>query len=221
MSTLNLSDIERLKNHPDTKSALIQYEYNVLGLEESYSSFVERINSEIDNIIQKLEAASNYYQTACEDSLTYYICSCLQQRSINAEHGSYSNGETDLKVSYGSYKWIAEAKWFRQYENAYEGMRQLVTRYISGRGSSNHGAVILYNKTSNSAEKIKTLQNNYSEMGAEFKNIQVTAVVPGSFEFTTTHTHSSGENIVVRHRLVLLHHNPEDKSGRKSKIDEK
>lgn len=215
--TLTIADLERMKSHPDTMSPLIEYECTVTGIPQLYEDFVARINEEINSIIKRLEESRDYYNKLSEDALTKIICDMLKSKSIKASHGEYSSGETDLHITHGPYTWIGEAKWWNADANAYEGMRQLVTRYSSGRRESNNGAVLLYNNTSNSTEKIRRLRENYSSMSSEFPDIEVTEEPEGTFEFTTEHTHNSGQKIIVRHKLVLLHHNPNDKSARNRK----
>jgi hypothetical protein len=215
MTTLNLNDLNRLQSHPETKSCVIEYIGKTLGIYEEYAVFVLRINSEIDSIISKMELGKNYYNTHLEDAITNTICLMLQQKSISAEHGRYSSGETDLSVMHGPNQWIAEAKWWNQDENALEGMRQLSTRYASGGDNACAGGVLLYNRTGNLSDKIERLKELYSKRGWEFLEINVSPCKTSSFAFITEHKNaSSGLNYEVRHRALNFYHNPQDKSAR-------
>lgn len=216
---LTLADVERMKNHPNTKSCIIEYETDVTGKPQPYSDFVTRINDELDAVVSKLEQARDYYNKQSEDFLTNFICGLLQQKSINATHGDYSSGETDLKITHGPYEWIGEAKWWEQDENAFEGMRQLSERYSCGsnNGKSN-GGILLYNRTGNAADKLERLQSLYMSKGAEFSNIKVSSDNKCSLSFNTEHHHSaSGLPYSVRHKLINLYHVPTDKSARNRK----
>jgi hypothetical protein len=215
MTTLSLNDLNNLQSHPESKSCVIEYKGKVLGIYEEYAVFVLRINSEIDSIISKMELGKNYYNTNSEDAITNTICMMLQQKSISAEHGRYSSGETDLSVMHGSNHWIAEAKWWRQNENALEGMRQLSTRYANGGDNACAGGVLLYNSTGNLSDKIDRLKEIYSKKGGEFLEIKVLPCKESSFAFITVHKNaSSGLNYEVRHRALNFYHNPKDKSAR-------
>jgi len=90
MTTLSLHDLNNLKLHPESKSCIVEYEAKVFGNYEEHSAFVQRITSEIDSIISKLESARNYYNKQPEDTITHTICMLLQQKSIDAHHGEYS-----------------------------------------------------------------------------------------------------------------------------------
>lgn len=207
MTTLSLHDLENLKRHPESKSVIAEYEARALGLYESYSDFVQRVNDEIDSVIRKMESARNYYKNQPEDAITHYICTMLQQKSMNASHGKYASGETDLTVEHGENLWIGEAKWWNQDENALEGMRQLSTRYATGGDLASSGGVLLYNKTGNLSEKIARLRAKYEAMQCEFTDIEVVDCPKSTFAFKTAHKNpASGLSYEVRHRSINLYH---------------
>lgn len=215
MFNLTLNDLSNLERHPDSKSCIIEYKAKAMGQFEDYESFVKRINSEIDNIIQMLESSRDYYNKLSEDAITNTICMMLKQKSINASHGQYQSGETDLTVKHGPNLWIGEAKWWGQDESAFEGMRQLSTRYATGGDNANSGGVLLYNKTSNLRQKFDRLKGLYSGKSDEFHEIEVNVCTASNFAFHTEHTsQTSGDRYKVRHIVLNLHHAPQDKSAR-------
>ncbi len=215
MSTLTLHDLNNLQAHPESRSCVTEYKARALGVYEEYSEFVQRINREIDSIIRKMESARDYYKDMTEDGITYFICMMLQQKSMLASHGKYSSGETDLTVEHGPNLWIAEAKWWKQDENALEGMRQLSTRYTTGSDNANAGSVLLYNSTGNLADKVDRLKQIYAQKGDEFPEIEIKPCDISTSAFKTQHKNSSsGLNYEVRHRALNFYHNPQDKSAK-------
>lgn len=216
---ISLQDIDRMAQHPQYQSMIFEWQYKVMGIEQSYSDFADRIESEIESIVLDIESNRPYYTESEEDQISSHIVSMLKQKCIDATHGSFYAGSTDILVKHGSCQWIGEAKWHRSDDNILEGMRQLSTRYSSGSDKCCRGGMIIYNNTSNVNEKITRLKKHWENNGGnEYVNMKVLTCLKSSSSFLTTHVHcSSGLSYLVRHRWISLHHDPQDKSAKAKK----
>lgn len=97
----------------------------------SYDDFVDLLYDEIQRHIEKLECDAEQLQSLDEDSLTGNIIRMLNAgQTFKASGQTYQGGAVDLTVEFQGHKWIAEAKKLTSNEKVFEGLLQLLTRYV-------------------------------------------------------------------------------------------
>lgn len=189
--------------------------YSVLNNVE----FVEALYDELDSIIVEIERNRQARQDDSEDRLTLEIVTCLNQLGYLAEHNAQSGGNVDITVSHylEDFRWLGEAKWFNNVGDMREGMLQLVTRYAIGSPSQDQGGLVGYLKRPNASKCMGDWNKELQTMGLKELQLDDCQRRP-QIAFYSRHLHeTSGLPYRVRHVCVMLHHDPQDKSGRRSK----
>lgn len=178
---------------------------------ETEEAFVVRLNREIDSIVSELERSAVYTFDEPEEELSNRMISLLRRAGYNASAETDHRGHVDLIVEGGRrWTWLAECKIHGAYEELREGLRQLLTRYSTGR--SPFGSFIVFIKNMKGGEVVDKWRGVvrderlegflYDEDDAE------------RFCFRTSHTHAtSGSEYHVRHVGVMLYYSPQDKSA--------
>jgi hypothetical protein len=185
-------------------------------LAETYDEFIQVLYKDIDKIIYQLQENPELLQNDTEDRLTLSIVNRLCCMGYNASHESKIGGHVDLAVKKGNFIWIGESKIHHDYEYLWQGFQQLTTRYSTGDDNQSDGGLLIYIRTENAKQVVQKWQEHltskdlpgYSVQQCEMRNIC----------FFSIHTHQrSGYDFKVRHMPIILHFNPQDKSGQKSK----
>lgn len=123
------SDIFELLNSklPNNRLAMAAVPF----IDVSYDDFVDLLYSEIQRNIEKLEGDAEQLQGLDEDSITGNIIRMLNAgQMFKASGQTYQGGAVDLTVEFQQHKWIAEAKKLTSNEKVFEGLLQLLTRYV-------------------------------------------------------------------------------------------
>jgi hypothetical protein len=178
-------------------------------------AFLDVFLRDVDLAIRQLEADAPSYENASEDLMTRIVVAYLNGCGYKASSDTNERGHVDVHVSSNrlNLKWNGEAKKHGAYDYAAEGIRQLLTRYTSGMDPN--GGFLLYVFNVDAASVLA----EWRKYVVEDQSCQTrsTADDPVAFRFRSTHRHSSGIDYVVRHHIVLMHFNPQDKSGRRRK----
>jgi hypothetical protein len=196
------------------------------------SIFINQLYEDIDNIIQRMEGSSDKYYCDDEDKLSHTIVTSLGELGYSASEQTKQNGSVDITVSplEGDYKWIAEAKIGYGNTKIFEGILQLVSRYV--KRDKHAGLIIYFQKEKSSTcfnNWLKFLYNHewvaYSTKQGNLDKVREMLGHLKSSEYKKIDTcyadivinKPSDELIMVRNFYADLHHDPVDKSGVKNK----
>ncbi|MBD2464476.1 HEAT repeat domain-containing protein [Oscillatoria sp. FACHB-1407] len=185
-------------------------------LESEEGSFIKKIYQDIDRAIYQIQDNRELRQKDSEDRLTIDIVGQLLSLNYEAAHDTKIGGHVDLVVKKDDFKWLGEAKIYRDNTCLWEGFQQLVTRYSTGDSNQNHGGLIIYIFQENA----KSIMDNWQIylMSKELPDYVCKPCEMRDLAFTSSHRHeSSGKPFYVRHMPVILHFAPKDKSGRRRK----
>lgn len=194
--TISLAE---LKEHPIYRNLLIA----------SLDDFIDCINNDLD--IAALELENNRANTykLDEDTLTIMLLMYMRGKGYKASHDTKIGGHTDIFISHRKgFQWCAESKIHRDYSWLEKGFKQLTTRYLAGTKHSCHGCMIIFVKNKNALGIKQKWQDRLHN------NLQCdTMVYPNDpeFSFVSENLHSSGMKLKIRHKIINLHFNPEDK----------
>jgi hypothetical protein len=182
----------------------------------SYDLFIELLYEILQNIIQLIEDSSHLYQVPdIEETITAHLLTPLQFAGIRAYHNRLINGNVDLTIEVNNYRWLGEAKVYRQTSSAEEGFAQLVTRYSKGRSTESKCGLILYLYENQAKTKMDNWHTHLKSLG--YKDL-TTKTGNDRLCFYSNHTHEvSGLPFECKHLPVLLNFNPKDKSARSAK----
>ena len=127
----------------------------------SYEDFIEDLYKDLDRVIVEMESSRQYWQFAHhnqngEDSMTDFIKVGLRLIGYDASHNEKTGGHVDLLVKKNDYRWIAEAKIYRDYQRLLGGFEQLC-RYTSGNDNQRSGALLIYIYNSNAKKTMATM----------------------------------------------------------------
>jgi len=191
--------------------------------------FVDELYSVVQDAIKEIENTSDKYFCEDEDKITNLIALYLRARGYNATEQTKTNGSVDLTVTdkNKNFKWLAEAKRGNSYSGVFEGMLQLLTRYVTN--DKNAGFFIYYQKSNpqrflskwykylNSGEYsgYKKIESLMDEIDKYFiKNPVAIALADTTNYFDYMGRSKFGNAIKVRNFIANLHFNPLDASGR-------
>lgn len=191
--------------------------------------FVEELYSAVLDAIKEIESTSDKYFCEDEDKITNLIALYLRAKGYDATEQTKTNGSVDLTVRdrNNNFKWLAEAKRGNSYNGVFEGMLQLLTRYVTN--DNNAGFFIYYQKSNpqrfmkkwyaylNSGEYTgyKKIEDIMDEVDQYFiKNPLALALADTTNFFDYIGRSKNGNNIKVRNFIANLHFNPLDVSGR-------
>ncbi|HEN3606841.1 TPA: hypothetical protein U5E23_004191, partial [Yersinia enterocolitica] len=183
---------------------------------------------DINKIIEGMEGSSDKYYCDDEDKLSHTIVTSLGELGYKASEQTKQNGSVDITVSpsNGKYKWIAEAKIGYGNTKIFEGILQLVSRYVK---RDKHAGLIIYFQKEKSAtcfdNWLKFLyKHEWTDYSEKQGNIEQVRDMLGHLDdktyikSTTCYADviiqkPSDEPITVRNFYADLHHRPVDKSG--------
>lgn len=178
-----------------------------LTLASSYSEFVACVNRGLDDVIELIQENPNLRRSDSEDRITIDIVVALRSKGFDAGHDTMTGGHTDIFVRKNNFKWIAEAKIYKNgYSYLMQGFKQLTTRYANGTPNNSHGCILIYIKNCNAAQIVERWKSHlFNEQLPGFSSSVATPL-----DFSSQHTHpGSGLPYEVRHIGVVLHFNPQ------------
>lgn len=177
-------------------------------LMDTYEDFIECVNADVDEAIRDIECDRADIHDQSEDALSLQIIRFLRGRGYDASHDTKIGGHTDISVKHSKgFLWVAESKIHTDYNWLEKGFKQLTTRYLAGTQYSRHGGLIIFNKNKNAVQVLQKWKNHLEKQ--EYKITP--CKLDNLFAFNSQSEHSSGVQITVRHKLVNLYFNPEDK----------
>ncbi|WAT06445.1 hypothetical protein O1V64_10840 [Rouxiella badensis] len=217
MSQLNLS--------PDLLASLV----NVIT-PFNEQQFIDKLYGDIDFIMTDLERSSNKYYCDDEDKITNLIALSLRMKGYDATEQTNSNGTVDLTIKDGQnrFTWLAEAKRGYSLNSVFEGLLQLITRYIK---REQHAGLLIYHQksgamtflkdwytylSSGNYQKYEKIKDRIEECDKCFKLSPVEySIGPDDnsnfFDFTAVKPNDG--TVKVRCFIADLHFNPMDKSA--------
>ena len=192
--------------------------------------FLSSVKKTLIEIISELEnnADSRYKQK--EEYLNAEIKSHFRLRGYTAENEAFHRGKIDITVSKYNFKWFIEAKIGRSDSTIFEGLLQLVTRYLTNQKNS---AMLIYFKKEDAEndfnkwcdyineKKWKKYSKNKGillECENYFNKAEITRTPNTSIKSASLSCKlPSGINTNIDCYGVNLYFNPLDRSGRECK----
>lgn len=194
------------------------------------SDFIKTLYSDIENIITIIENSSDKYYCDDEDKLSHTIVSSLIHLGYKATEQTKKNGSVDITVHSrdDTYEWIAEAKIGYGNQKIFEGLLQLLTRYV--KRDKNAGVFIYYQKNKSSYYFKDWIKYLHTSKWVEYCNKQgilskaepllghlsnkpCPTITPGCCYADVNVVKPSAEDINIRFFYIDVHHDPIDKSG--------
>ncbi|MFG0886287.1 hypothetical protein [Vibrio sp. CJQ_6] len=181
----------------------------------SYEQFVNRIYTDLENVISTTESGKQHHQAKGEDELTDHLLSQLVHIYPSAKHDVQKGGHCDLHIEVRSqddviYTWVGEAKLWGGYAYGRGGLfGQLLGSYASGGVNANHGGMIFYDLSSSGPEFVM----GQWKQGLEAENITIIDERVDKLRFSTSHqlNDGNGPEFHVKHFVVGLYHQPAQK----------
>ncbi|WP_395304222.1 hypothetical protein [Enterobacter sp. ECC-019] len=197
------------------------------------SGFIKTLYSDIESIIKLMEQSSDKYYCDDEDKLSHTIVASLVHLGYNATEQTKKNGSVDITVCSrnGDYVWIAEAKIGYGNQKIFEGLLQLLTRYVK---RDNHAGIIIYFQKAKSSyhfkQWLKYIYNHewrdYCEKSgslkkatpllSHLKNISCPKIKQDCCYADIDVIQPSSDDLKIRCFYIDVHHDPIDKSGLKN-----
>lgn len=191
--------------------------------------FIDALYNDISIIISDLERTADKYYCEDEDKITNTLAMALRIKGYDATEQTKSNGDVDLTVRdiANKFYWIAEAKRGNSFNGVFEGVLQLLTRYLTEQ--KNAGFLIYYQKLGclsffddwhtylheGKFLNYKGIEDCIDECKHYFKiEKQFPPLPEDSKIFDYVATKKNGGKVKIRHFITNLHHKPLDKSGR-------
>lgn len=185
-------------------------------LADNYQEFIEALYFDIDKIVSRIQRNPELHKNDGEDRLSIEIVNQLDCYGYKASHDTSIGGHADIVVEKKDFIWIGEAKIHSSYDYLWEGFQQLCTRYSIGDSNQSEGGILIYIKNKDAKSVMAKWQNHLVTKNLD--NLVCNSCQNRSLAFFSIHKHTrSGLSFKVRHIPVMLHHDPQDKSGRNKK----
>ncbi|MBH0077033.1 hypothetical protein I6F48_16020 [Pseudoalteromonas sp. SWYJ118] len=195
---------------------------------DSYDEFVTFLEKDISEQFVRMESASDKHYCAKEDSITNELAGNLINLGYDdADEQTKKNGAVDLTVSSSGYTWIAEAKLGKSNPQVFEGLLQLVTRYVKRDKQAGllvycqkAGAVTFFTNFSNYLKNKKWQQSatiakdakQLQKINNSFNSLTISNKEDYSFDLIVNKP--SGVDLKVKCICLDVAHEPMDASGR-------
>lgn len=167
--------------------------------------FINRLYQEISSIVRIVEQSAQYRQKDSEDRITIDIVGLLRQSGYDATHDTDSRGHVDIRVNNDKLVWLGEAKIHKDYNWLLEGLKQLHTRYLTGREDGS--GLLIYIFVANSNNVMNEWRRRL-EAGNEC-NLKETSNGVEELTFYSIHRHEgSGLDVQTKHIGISLYYNP-------------
>lgn len=168
--------------------------------------FISRLYQEIADIVQNIEQTAHRREEDDEDRITSDIILLLRQTGYDATHDTENRGHPDIRIRNKQFIWLGEAKIHRDYDWLLDGLKQLHTRYLTGREEGS--GILIYIKGAN-AKKVMDEWRKRLDTGNEC-NLKETSNGSEKLTFWSLHQHvGSGLDIRTKHIGVSLYYKPE------------
>jgi len=182
--------------------------------------FLSILYQDFDEIIRYFSERRPDFVGLNEDEISNQVKQALPMSKhcfIQVVREGGEQGHVDITITHGQkkYKWLGEAKFDRGPSYLEEGMKQLLTRYMSGNEIG--GGMLIYNKEKDSLSRMKKWR----------EHLKTTADLcyrtdhddnSNKLAFISCHKHdATGLLIKTRHMYFSFLFDPKDKSARASK----
>ncbi len=182
--------------------------------EPETNNSLETFYKDLDQIIYQIQENPELRQGEKEDRLTIEILGQMKILGYQAEHEAKVGGHADIIVRKDTWLWLGEAKIFKGNSYLWEGFRQLTTRYSTGDINQDNGGLLIYIFKEDAKSIMQKWQNYLTDKN--LTEYSCKSCKDKDLSFISSHKHdSSGRKFHVKHIPVILHHSPQDRSGRK------
>jgi len=179
---------------------------------ESKDEFISQLYQDLKTAIDGLERSAHLLQGESENGLRTRLLRELRCFGYDARPEADERGHSDLLVEghHLGVVWIGEAKKHGEYAWLSKGMKQLHTRYTTGRHADMALLVFVFGSDASGVMQ---------EWRRRLVDTRVCGLVDGSctsdlddeLRFDSTHIHvGSGLQVVTRHFFAALYYRPED-----------
>ena len=181
-------------------------ELRKLFTESSADDFDTFLDLHFARCIQRMEAEAHHLASDGEEKLSAFLAAALSMPGLSVVREGYSNGRVDLTIRSESLlspeQRLAEAKVYDGHSYHAQAIRQLISRYSTGRQPT--GYVIEYIKKRGITTIVTQLRNRAD---AELPECQEgsTAEHAMRWAYVSEHRHTSDELLRVVHINVNLH----------------
>ena len=176
----------------------------------SHDEFVKALYRELRSAIRYLEGMAEQLGGDGEEKITSILIASMRGFGFKLTAETRHRGHVDLTAHPEldeSYQWLAEAKVFKgSYEKLTKGMKQLLGRYSSGRDPD--AGMIVYMPTEKLVKRLRTWRQRVEADPVEACTSCKDCGDP--FGFVSSHPHSSGSDVRVRHFWANLYFDPTD-----------
>lgn len=167
---------------------------------ESEAEFEEAFAAILQTAVINLETNRKKYEALDEEGLSSVLAASLSMPGLTVSREAYSNGHVDLIIQADhcvpQRKMLAEAKMYDGPEHHIGGLKQLFTRYTTGR--EGRGLLVEYFKKQNIAGLVKKIRERM-DSDLPLQQVGATADYLLKWSFISTHAHSCGESLQVAH----------------------
>lgn len=168
--------------------------------------FIFRLYKELGFIVKDLESTAHLRQKDSEDKITTDIVLLLRRTGYDASHDADNRGHADLSVKSNKFIWLGEAKIHRSYEWLLDGLKQLHTRYATGREDGS--GILIYIKGANAKDVMDKWRSRLEQNRG--CNLKETSDGDKKLTFWSVHQHAgSGFDVRTKHIGVSLYYKPE------------
>ena len=130
----------------------------------------------------------------------------LRQTGYDASHDKDHRGHPDFCVTSMDYLWLGEAKIHKSYDWLLDGLKQLHTRYSTGREDGS--GLLIYIKNANAKAAMDEWRKRLED--SKECNLKETNDGQEKLTFWSLHQHEgSGSDIQTKHIGISLYYNPE------------
>ena len=191
----------------------------------NYDEWVDVLYKDIDEVFATCLDQVEILRSLKEPQISSIIGSYLGMRFYTVGIDADKNGNADLSVQSGSFRWIGEAKIISNDSNTdlnylFGVLKQLLTRYSKGQGNALDGGMLIYIKPNSRfhgetdvlASWIQHVESN------EQSYLEQHPCPNKKTNIVSKHKHPVTKNpYAVRHMPLTLLHLPEDGSGLEAK----
>ena len=169
---------------------------------EEFDGYLEK---HIEQCVSAMEAEAHHLNRDSEEKLSAFLAASLRHPGLGVRRESYSNGRVDLTIwqegVVGGQERLAEAKIYSGPAYHVAALKQLITRYSTGRMRS--GYVFEYVKKQGIATLVKSLRV-HADKNKPLDQHGDTSTHAMTWAYESQHMHSSDDLFRVVHVNVNL-----------------
>lgn len=175
-------------------------EYLDLLTAKTNEEFEDAFIPVLEKAVEQLESNKSLYRSLSEDGLSSVLVGNLSLPGLTVTRETHSNGHVDITISADhcvpARKKLAEAKIFNGPEYHIKGLKQLLSRYTTGRESN--GLLIAYVRKKEIATLIRKIREQMDHLLPE-DQIGETDDYILKWSFSSKHRHTCGDDLQVDH----------------------